>query len=1050
MGTFLFLAGLTICQSGAPATPPVICLDARPDGTLIAAGSGANLIFLSRKPNETAYASQTIAFGKTPERITALAFSPDGKKIAVASGVPGGRGSVRIVDGATAKEALWKSQDSAHKDLILSLAWSADGNRLASSGHDRLVLIHDVAGKKPPIAIRDHSDAVTSVAFLGNTHIASAGYDRVVKIFDAQDGKRRQTLAEGTDWLYAVAVNPTNHAIISGGKDKLLRLYRAQKDGSHTVGLSAFAHSASILQTLISADGKRLCTLGEDRTIKTWNPDNLTQIGSPIALDALAHRMALAPDQGFFIGDQNGRILSFSGPNQSIKTVLWPLPPAPPKITRWTPNYLLPGQPARVQLEGTGLNRVQLTSSRPGIKLKSLAQSETRAEWEILLDSKPMTETKVPLAAMHEGKAIATVEFEIDRFARMKLAEAKKADASGLPANRINLSAEQVTRGITLEGVIERAGHSWNIGVPMAKDQPLGIELIAKTGNGWTPELECIRPDGTVFLRGKTVLGFKADQAGLWEIRARDELWRSAATDPFRLEIGPIPVVLGAFPRVLTAGSAGKGTAIRLLGVNLPATSVTQETEGTPGQKVNCALGASIVRPAGKAELTFSATKESIDPSTPLETGMGGQFLLTKAQPQSTWNFRAKKGEPVLIRVEARRHGSPLDPYLEILDGKDQPVGRARLQSIAKTNVTFRDHDANAPGIRIDTWGDLQTNDFLLAGNELLRIRNLPRNPDDDCQFYKFNNKRKGYLGTTPVHHPNGQEMFRVRIHPPKTPLPENGMPNVDLAWFNDDGDPEFDKDSQLLFEAPQDGVYRARITDSQGQSGDDFFGRLVLQAAKPDFRLKAQRTGNWVEGSAALMQVTVERLDGFQGPIELQWREKSGWNLPAGRLGEDDDETILPIGPATGAGPNGTALQEPLEWTLIGTAHLGKMQLAQKVPVSSGKPTKGYGLTVRAMSPEIQVKQGGATKCSFEIVRPADFKGRIPIEFKGLPFGCKVLDIGLNGILMIPGETKRTVEVACEDWVKPGRIPFVITARQEGKDEVATLPLILEIIPGR
>jgi hypothetical protein len=331
-----------------------------------------------------------------------------------------------------------------------------------------------------------------------------------------------------------------------------------------------------------------------------------------------------------------------------------------------------------------------------------------------------------------------------------------------------------------------------------------------------------------------------------------------------------------------------------------------------------------------------------------------------------------------------------------------------------------------------------------------LRIRNLPRNPDDDCQFYKFNNKRKGYLGTTPVHHANGQEMFRVRIHPPKTPLPENGMPNVDLAWFNDDGDPEFDKDSQLLFEAPQDGVYRARITDSQGQSGDDFFGRLVLQAAKPDFRLKAQRTGNWVEGSAALMQVTVERLDGFQGPIELQWREKSGWNLPAGRLGEDDDETILPIGPATSAGSNGTALQEPLEWTLIGTAHLGKMQLAQKVPVSSGKPTKGYGLTVRAMSPEIQVKQGGATKCSFEIVRPADFKGRIPIEFKGLPFGCKVLDIGLNGILMIPGETKRTVEVACEDWVKPGRIPFVITARQEGKDEVATLPLILEIIPGQ
>ena len=47
----------------------------------------------------------------------------------------------------------------------------------------------------------------------------------------------------------------------------------------------------------------------------------------------------------------------------------------------------------------------------------------------------------------------------------------------------------------------------------------------------------------------------------------------------------------------------------------------------------------------------------------------------------------------------------------------------------------FRDHDSAGAGIRIENWNDLAVNDYLLVGEEMMRINQLPRGPDDDCQF---------------------------------------------------------------------------------------------------------------------------------------------------------------------------------------------------------------------------------------------------------------------------------------------------------------------------
>ena len=127
--------------------------------------------------------------------------------------------------------------------------------------------------------------------------------------------------------------------------------------------------------------------------------------------------------------------------------------------------------------------------------------------------------------------------------------------------------------------------------------------------------------------------------------------------------------------------------------------------------------------------------------------------------------------------MDARRLGSPLDSFIEVLDADGRPVPRAVLRCLAKTHVTFRDHDSVQPNIRIEAWNELAVNDYLYVGSELLRIKALPPHPDADCAFFSVAGKRVGFLDTTkanknPADARNwaGGGRRSIRGHPPSAP----------------------------------------------------------------------------------------------------------------------------------------------------------------------------------------------------------------------------------------------------------------------------------------
>jgi hypothetical protein len=415
-----------------------------------------------------------------------------------------------------------------------------------------------------------------------------------------------------------------------------------------------------------------------------------------------------------------------------------------------------------------------------------------------------------------------------------------------------------------------------------------------------------------------------------------------------------------------------------------------------------------------------------------------------------TWRFAAKKGQPLYLEINARRIGTPLDSYIEILDLKGQPVPRATLRCLAKTYTTFRDHDSAGSGIRLETWSELAMNDYILVGDELIRIRELPKNPDDDCQFFSVGGQRLGYLDTTPTHHSLGTPMYKVAIHPPGTTFPPNGLPVITLYYRNDDGGPGFDKDSRLFFEPPADSEYLVRVTDARGQGGSNYGYRLTVRPPRPSFTVSFNPTAPSVwKGGAIPITVSANRMDGFAGPIDVRLENvPAGFNAPATTIPAGENRTTFALW-AEPAAVN-PAKGPPLK--LIARATIDGQEVIREAIGSLPKVVEPGDIVTTTQQAEVTVQPGGQVRVTATIERRHGFAGRVPLEVRGLPHGVRVLDIGLNGILITEKETSRTFVIYAEPWVQPMTHPFVVLAKQEGKNtEHAARSVMLTVaVPGK
>jgi len=340
--------GRELSAPGGSTTYGIKTIAWSPDGKQLAVGGGRIAGFRNSIPGElkifdASTGQEILNLHGHMGNVNSVAWRPDGKRLASASGEFKPPGEVKIWDTVTGKELF---NLTGHTNEVNTVSWSPDGKQLASTCSDGAIKIWDTETGQEVRTLNGHIRAVYNAAWSPDgKQLATTSADPAVKVWDVATGKELHTIPtepdvtvswrpdgtqleldepNGTIKIWDIAANQAtsstksnfhssiiawdaNHAKLAAANDnQTIQVFDVKPIADVTV---LRGDSKSVTSVSWSPDGKELAATGSD--IKIWDPATGQQVKTlPWPDNWLVLKAAWSPDSCHLVSSS---LSKFSG-----------------------------------------------------------------------------------------------------------------------------------------------------------------------------------------------------------------------------------------------------------------------------------------------------------------------------------------------------------------------------------------------------------------------------------------------------------------------------------------------------------------------------------------------------------------------------------------------------------------------------------------------------------------------------------------------------------------------------------------------------------------
>jgi len=232
--------------------------------------------------------------------VTGVAFSRDGRFLAVSGQEENGY-LFELAHGDRA--AL-----PGHSDLVDCVAFSPDGNTVATGSLDGTVRLFSVPGGAPKrvVSATGMGPVLTVTYSADGALLAAAGEDRAIRIWELKTGRLLHRIDGSPEAVLAIAFSPHGSILASAGRDQAVRTWRVSNGKSRSVWLG---HGARVWSIAFAPDGETLASASMDGTIRFWDVATGRQVAQ-LERQPEARAIAFTPE---------GQLLVSTGPKPAIQ-----------------------------------------------------------------------------------------------------------------------------------------------------------------------------------------------------------------------------------------------------------------------------------------------------------------------------------------------------------------------------------------------------------------------------------------------------------------------------------------------------------------------------------------------------------------------------------------------------------------------------------------------------------------------------------------------------------------------------------------------------------